>query len=60
MSIGEKGMVHAAKAMALTATDFYLDPELRARARAEFEASTAGRPYKCPIPAHVKPRTPAV
>ena len=56
VSIGHKGMIHAAKAMAMTAADFYLDPELRARARAEFEASTAGQPYQCPIPAHVKPR----
>ncbi|HEV2527649.1 MAG TPA: amidohydrolase [Thermomicrobiales bacterium] len=55
-SIGMKGMVHAAKAMALTATDLYLDPELLGKARAEFEESTAGRPYQCPIPPHVKPR----
>ncbi len=58
VSIGHKGMIHAAKAMAITASDFYLDPELRAKARAEFEASTAGRPYQCPIPAHVMPRKP--
>ena len=58
VSIGHKGMIHAAKAMAMTAADFYLDPELRARARTEFEASTAGRPYQCPIPAHVMPRRP--
>ena len=58
VSIGHKGMIHAAKAMAMTASDFYLDPELRTKARAEFEASTAGRPYQCPIPAHVMPRQP--
>ncbi len=58
VSIGHKGMIHAAKAMAIAASDFYLDPALRAKARAEFEASTAGRPYQCPIPAHVMPRQP--
>jgi aminobenzoyl-glutamate utilization protein B len=58
VSIGHKGMLHAAKAMALTAADFYVDPELRASARAEFAASTAGRPYQCPIPADVMPRRP--
>ena len=59
-SIGKKGMLHAAKAMALTAADFYLDEDLRERARAEFEASTKGRPYACPIPPEVKPRDVAV
>ena len=58
MSIGHKGMLHAAKAMALTAAEFYVDPELRAAARAEFATSTAGRPYRCPIPADVMPRRP--
>jgi len=58
MSIGHKGMVHAAKVMAITAADFILDPDLRQKARSEFEASTAGRPYACPIPDHVKPRVP--
>jgi len=56
MSIGQKGMLHAAKGMAITAADFILDPELRQRAREEFEASTAGRPYQCPIPPDVQPR----
>lgn len=36
-SIGEKGMVVAAKTMALTLVDLFQDPELRARARAEWE-----------------------
>ena len=55
MSIGHKGMIHAAKAMALAATDFYLDGGLVTAARTEFEASTAGRPYVCPVPAHIPP-----
>jgi aminobenzoyl-glutamate utilization protein B len=58
MSIGHKGMLHAAKTMAITAVDAILDPSLIERAKAEFAASTAGRPYQCPIPAHVQPRKP--
>jgi aminobenzoyl-glutamate utilization protein B len=56
MSIGHKGMLHAAKGMAGTAAKFFVDPELRAKARAEFEASTEGRPYVCPIPDDVMPQ----
>jgi aminobenzoyl-glutamate utilization protein B len=58
MSIGHKGMVHAAKAMAITAAEFIADPELLGKAKEEFTASTEGRPYQCPIPPHVKPRNP--
>jgi aminobenzoyl-glutamate utilization protein B len=55
-SIGQKGMIHAAKGMAITAADFILDPALRQRARDEFIASTKGRPYQCPIPPGVMPK----
>ncbi|MEJ7837954.1 MAG: amidohydrolase [Thermomicrobiales bacterium] len=55
-TIGHKGMLHAAKGMAITAADFYLDPALRQQARDEFTASTDGRPYVCPIPADVMPK----
>lgn len=58
MSIGHKGMMHAAQVMATTAADFIEDPSLLERAKAEFLASTAGRPYKCPIPVDVEPRDP--
>lgn len=58
VSIGHKGMLHAAKGMAITAADFVLDPALLQEAKDEFAASTAGRPYKCPVPSHVKPRQP--
>ncbi|MEJ7837952.1 MAG: hypothetical protein WKF81_04005, partial [Thermomicrobiales bacterium] len=58
VAIGRKGMLHAAKGMAITAADFILDPALLQQAKAEFAASTAGRPYACPIPAHVQPRKP--
>jgi aminobenzoyl-glutamate utilization protein B len=57
MSIGHKGLIFAAKAMALTAADFVLNPELLQAAKDEFAASTKGRPYVSPIPASVHPRT---
>ncbi len=59
MSIGHKGMLHAAKAMASTAAELIKNPALIAQAKAEFDASTKGRSYQSPIPAHVKPRTAA-
>jgi len=58
VSIGHKGMLHAAKGMAITAAEFILDPALLQEAKEEFTASTAGRPYQCPIPADVQPREP--
>ena len=57
MTIGHKGMMHAAKAMAITAANAVNDPAIIANARAEFENATAGKPYQCPIPDHVQPRT---
>jgi aminobenzoyl-glutamate utilization protein B len=56
MSIGHKGMMHAAKVLAIVCADLIDQPELLAAARAEFVESTAGRPYVCPIPADVSPR----
>ena len=58
VSIGHKGMLHAAKGMALTGAEFILDPALLAEAKAEFIESTKGRPYQCPIPPEVQPRKP--
>jgi aminobenzoyl-glutamate utilization protein B len=43
--IGTKGMMVAAKALALSAVDLFADPSLVAAAKAEFEAKRAGRPY---------------
>ena len=46
-SIGFKGAQHAAKAMTLAAIRLYTDPELRAAAKAEFDASRGpGYRYK--------------
>jgi aminobenzoyl-glutamate utilization protein B len=50
MSIGHKGMVHAAKVMAMTAIDLYNDPKKRAEIRAEFAEQTKGFVYKPYIP----------
>ncbi|MGI8484280.1 MAG: amidohydrolase [Thermomicrobiales bacterium] len=58
VTIGQKGMLHAAKAMALTAADFITDPALLQKAKDEFVAATAGRPYACPVPADIQPRKP--
>jgi len=55
MSIGHKGMMHAAKIMALAAIDLCTDPEHLRKARQEFERATKGQPYRMPLPDHVKP-----
>ena len=49
-SIGHKGMLHAAKIMALSAVELYLDADLLARARAEFAKATRDNPYVSPLP----------
>ncbi|MBI9047072.1 MAG: amidohydrolase [Anaerolineaceae bacterium] len=54
-TIGHKGMLHAAKIMALAAMDCYTDPKHIQNARQEFEAAITKQPYKNPIPDHVKP-----
>lgn len=45
MSIGYRGATNAAKSMSLAAIELYQDPELRAAARAEFDAAR-GPKYK--------------
>jgi aminobenzoyl-glutamate utilization protein B len=54
-SIGRKGMMVAAKTLALTSLDLLTDPAKVAAARASFETVKAGRPYKSRIPAGAKP-----
>ena len=54
-SIGAKGMLHAAKAMALTAFDLMTKPDLLRAARQEFEEATAGNPYVSPLPEDAVP-----
>ncbi len=50
MSIGEKGMLTAAKVMSATALDLFFSPELVRSARADFERRRAGIPYTSLIP----------
>jgi aminobenzoyl-glutamate utilization protein B len=50
LAAAHKGMLHAAKIMGATAATLLTDDGLRARARDEFDARIAERPYDCPIP----------
>ena len=49
-SIGEKGMMVAAKAIAGTALELYASPDLRARARADLDALRASLEYRTLLP----------
>lgn len=55
MSIGYKGMLYAAKAMALTALEFMTNKDRLRAARDEFEKKIKKTPYICPIPDGIKP-----
>ncbi|MBX2899176.1 MAG: amidohydrolase [Cyclobacteriaceae bacterium] len=50
MSIGHKGLVYAAKALALTMVDLFEQEPLRKSIRAEFEQRRGGHVYKAYIP----------
>ncbi len=54
-SIGRKGMVVAAKTLALTAVDLFSDPKQVAAARASFDKRRAGHEYRSRIPVNHKP-----
>lgn len=53
-SLGQTGMITAAKVLALTALDLLSCPGLLKEAEAEFNAGAGGK-YNCPIPPEVKP-----
>jgi aminobenzoyl-glutamate utilization protein B len=55
MSIGRKGMVVAAKTIALTAVDLFTKPDELKAARASFDHRRAGYEYRSRIPADHKP-----
>jgi aminobenzoyl-glutamate utilization protein B len=55
MSIGQQGMTVAAKAIAVTASDLFTDPQLVQAAKADFERKLSGRTYYSAIPAGQKP-----
>ncbi len=48
-SIGAKGMMVAAKTLALTAAELFSDPTHIQRARAEFDQRVAGHPYQAMV-----------
>ena len=48
-SIGTKGMIYAARTMALAGLKLITQPDLLAAAKADFDKSMAGRKYECPI-----------
>ena len=54
-SIGQKGMIFAAKVMALVGIRLIQRPELVAQAKAEWVARTRDTAYVCPIPPDVMP-----
>ncbi len=55
MSIGHKGLTHAAKALAMTAVDLIENDAARDKIVAEFTQNTAGKTYKAYIPAGPPP-----
>jgi aminobenzoyl-glutamate utilization protein B len=58
MSIGHKGMLHAAKAMAILAARLVAEPDRLAQARQEFDQARAGQRYMTPLPAGLAPPLP--
>ncbi len=55
MSIGQKGMVVAAKALAITGADLFADAQLIADAKAEFRRQLNGNTYQSVVPEFQKP-----
>ncbi|HXW93867.1 MAG TPA: amidohydrolase [Terriglobales bacterium] len=55
MSIGQKGMIVAAKVLAVTGADLFLDPQLVSDARADFKRQLEGKTYQSVIPAGQMP-----
>ena len=54
-SIGDKGLLYAAKVLAGAAMDLYEDPGLIGKAKVEFEKRTEEDGYLCPIPPDAVP-----
>ena len=55
-SIGSKGMMFAAKTMALAGLDLYTRPDLLAQAQQEFQQAKNGKEYVTPLPPDVLPQ----
>ena len=58
MSIGHKGMLHAAKTLALIAVKLHQNPAHLIAAREEFRTATGGHAYQCPLPEGLEPDLP--
>jgi len=58
MSIGHKGMILAAKVLALAALDFIEKPELIFKAKEELEKRLGSSKYESPIAPNIKPNVP--
>ena len=54
MGIGHKGMLMAAKILALSAKELFTNPDLVRKAKEEFQAKIKNEPYVSPIPDGVK------
>lgn len=54
-TLGQKGMVVAAKTLALTALDLFSDPALLKQAQDDFKKRLGGQSYRSLIPAGAKP-----
>lgn len=50
-----KGMFYAAQVLSEACRRLFEEPELVMQARKEFEETTEGKPYECPIPAEILP-----
>ena len=55
-SIGTKGLLFAAKGMALAGYDLLTKPDLLVQARAEFEEARKGKTYVSPLPDKAAPQ----
>jgi aminobenzoyl-glutamate utilization protein B len=55
MSIGQKGMMVAAKTLALSAADLFTDQKTLSAAKQNFVARKAGKEYRSRLPAEQKP-----
>ena len=53
-----KGMEYAARVLALAGYRLITEPEKLEAAKKEFLVQTGGKPYRCPIPAELKPGQP--
>lgn len=55
MGMGHKGMLTAAKVLALSGWELLTKPQLVDKAKTEFKEQTKNRPYKSPLPKKLKP-----